>query len=112
MLARSSYRLRRYWPVALILLAGLAVSAGLGWRLYRQAVEVDRARLGRIGKTVREALLLRMQTTDLYLRDGEDYFGSQERITWPMFREWCMKYGWSINTPWLHGVAFYTNSNA
>jgi len=80
--------------------------------LYQQAVNVDRARLQRIGESARDALKFRIQTTDLYLRHGEDYFGSQSIITEPMFREWCMKYGWSINVPWLHGVAFYTNKNA
>ena len=104
--------LRRYWPVGLILTAGLAASGLLGWRLHRQAVESDRARLQRIGESARDALKLRVQTTDLYLRHGEDYFGSQSIISEPMFREWCMKYGWSVNVPWLHGVAFYTNKNA
>jgi len=89
---------RRYWPVGLIIAAGLTASSGIGAKLHRQAVEVDRARLRRIGDSLRDALKLRIQTTDLYLRHGEDYFGSQEVITEPMFREWCMKYGWSINT--------------
>src|SRR5437016_1874799 len=105
-------RLRRYWPAWLTLVVGLAASAGMGWRLYRQSVELDRLRLQRIAEVVLDRLQTKLQTTDLILRQAQDYFGSQENITDGMFREWCRKYGWSITAPWMHGMALYTNLNA
>ena len=111
-IAMNKYAWRRYWPVWVTLVLGLAVSAGLGQRLHRQAVELDRQRLQRIAESVRDRLQTKLQTTDLIQRHAQDYFGSQETITEGMFREWCKKYGWSITAPWIHGMALYTNSNA
>jgi len=103
---------RRYLPAWITLVVGLAASGGLGWRLHRQAVELDRLRLERMAEVVRERLQTKLQTTDLIMRHAQDYFGSQEIITAGMFREWCRKYGWSITAPWMHGLAMYTNRNA
>lgn len=38
------FRLRRYWPVGLVLLAGLGISGWLGWGLHRDAVKLDQER--------------------------------------------------------------------
>ena len=103
---------RRYWPAWLTLGLGLMASGGLGWRLDRQAVKLDRLRLQRIAKVVLDRLHTKVQTTDLIMRQAQDYFGAQAIITDGMFREWCRKYGWSITAPWMHGMAFYTNLNA
>ena len=111
MSSRRPFRFRRYWPAGVVLATGLAISAGLGWRLDRQAVELDRLRLQRIAEQVRDRLHSKLQTTDLIMRHAQDYFGSQESFSHGMFREWCRKYGWSITAPWMHGLAFYTNLN-
>jgi len=103
-------RIRRYWPAYVTLVVGLAV--GMGWRLHRQAVELDRLRLLRIAEVVRDRLQTKVQITDLILRQAQDYFGSQENITDGVFREWCRKYGWSVTAPWMHGMALYTNLNS
>ena len=111
-LRTRSYSLLRDWPAWLTLVVGLAASGGLGLRLHRQAVELDRLRLQRIAEVVLDRLRTKVQTTDLILRQAQDYFGSQENITENMFREWCRKYGWSATAPWMHGLALYTNLNA
>jgi len=111
-IATNKFAWRRYWLVGLTLLLGMAVSVALGWRLHRQAVELDRQRLQRIAESVRDRLQTKLQTTDLIQRHAQDYFGSQEIITEGMFREWCKKYGWSVTAPWIHGMALYTNSSA
>lgn len=108
----GSLRLKRYWPVLLIWALGFPISGALSWRLSRQAVEQDRRRLERTANLVMDGLNSRLQTTDLILRSGEDFFGSQETITAGAFRDWCMKYGWSITAPWISGVSLWTNSNA
>lgn len=108
----NSYFHRRYWPAGLTLVLGLAISGGLGWRLHRQAVELDRLRLERIADVVLDRLHTRLQATDLILRQAQDHFGSQEEITESKFREWCRKYGWSVTAPWIHGLLFYTNLNS
>ncbi|MBE0542382.1 MAG: histidine kinase dimerization/phosphoacceptor domain-containing protein [Verrucomicrobia bacterium] len=110
----GSHRLfrRRYWPAWATLVLGLTASAGLGWKLHRQAVELDQSRLQRIANVVLDRLHTKVQTTDLILRQAQDYFGSQGIITDGMFREWCRKYGWSATAPWMHGLALYTNLNA
>lgn len=102
---------RRYWPAWVTLALGLVASGGLGWGLYRQAIELDRQRLQRIAEAIRERLHTKVQTTDLIMRHAQDYFGNQESITESMFREWCRKYGWSVTAPWMHGLALYTNLN-
>ena len=102
-LRTRSYSLLRDWPAWLTLVVGLAASGGLGLRLHRQAVELDRLRLQRIAEVVLDRLRTKVQTTDLILRQAQDYFGSQENITENMFREWCRKYGWSATAPWMHG---------
>jgi hypothetical protein len=78
---------RRYAPAWLTLVLGLTVSAGLGLRLHRQAVELDRLRLQRIAEVVLDRLQTKLQTTDLIMRHAQDYFGSQEGITDGMFQE-------------------------
>jgi len=104
--------LRRYWPVGLTLAAGLAVSGGLGWKLHRDAVELDKKRMAIRIKTTFDELDGRLEKTELMLRQLQDYFNAADDISSVLLREWISKHNLPINFPWLHGVAFATNRYA
>ncbi len=107
MLLRSHFR--RYWPAAAVLIAGLAISGGLGWELHREAREIDGKRLAiRIEEVVAQ-LDGRIEKTEQLLGHAQDYLmfsgESRERV----FNEWCSRRGLLFNFTWLHGVMVATN---
>lgn len=108
----NSYFHRRYWPAYVTLVVGLALSGGLGSRLYRQAVKVDIVRLQRVTNQVIEALDARVEKTELIMRQAQDYLSPQQSLTDAVFQDWVWKHDLFVNVPWCYGFAIYTNQNA
>jgi hypothetical protein len=79
-----------------MLVAGLAVTAALGWKLHRSAVEMDRQRL---------------EKSEMLLQNLRDYLMLSGENRNQVFARWCYENGLSINCPWLYGIAVATNPN-
>ena len=104
--------LRRYWPAGVILLAGFGLSAGLGWRFYREAVEVDRARFSRTENQIIEALDARVEKVESILRQLQDHLEPHQEISVPLYFNWCYKQDLSTIVPWCYGLFCFTNRHA
>jgi len=100
-------RLAAWWT----LVAGLAVTAALGWEMHREAVEMDRRRLAMRAAEVQSQLDARLEKSEMLLHNLRDYLMLSGENRNQVFARWCYENGLSINCPWLHGIAVATNRN-
>ena len=93
------------------LVAGLAVTAALGWEMHREAVKMDRQRLAMRVAEVTAQLDARLEKSEMLLQNLRDYLMLSRENRNQVFARWCYENGLSINCPWLHGIAVATNRN-
>jgi signal transduction histidine kinase len=93
------------------LLAGLTLTATVGWEMHREAVEMDRQRLNLRVAQVISQLDSRLEKSEMLLLQLQDYLMLSGENRERVFKTWCYSHGFSINTPWLHGIAVATNRN-
>lgn len=96
-----------WWTLAV----GLAVTAGLGWELHREAVDMDRQRLALRAAELQGQLDARLEKSEMLLHNLRDYLllSGENRET--VFQRWCYENGLTINCRWIHGIAVATNRN-
>lgn len=100
---------RRYWPVAVTLMAGLLLTAAMGWELNREAKELDRKRMVLRIEEVTDQLDGRIEKTELMLRQLQDYFMLTGESRKSVFGEWLGRRGLDFNFPWIQGIGIATN---
>src|SRR4030095_17040740 len=105
-------RLFRHRQAAwLTLVVGLALTAALGWEMYREAVHMDQQRLTLRVAEIKSQLDARIEKTEMLLLQLQDYLMLSGESRDQIFEQWCYTHGISINIPWLHGIAVATNRN-
>lgn len=107
--AFQRFHRRRYWAAAWTLLIGLAVTGGTGWKLHREAVDLDRQRLARRVAEIQSQLDSRLEKSEMLLHNLRDYLTWNQQRNDNVFQRWCYENGQSINCPWLIGIALATN---
>ncbi len=93
------------------LVAGLALTAALGWKLHREAVELDRQRLALRVAEITSQLDSRIEKSEMLLHNLRDYLMLSGESRDAVFAQWCYENGLSINCRWLHGMIVATNRN-
>jgi len=95
----------------LTLVVGLLLTAGLGWQMHREAVEMDRQRLAVRVAEVTAQLDARLEKSEMLLHNLRDYLTFSGENREQVFARWCYENGLSINCPWLHGIMVATNAS-
>lgn len=91
------------------LVAGLCVTAALGWTLHREAVALDRQRLVRRADEIQTLLDAQLEKSEMLLQHLRDYLMLSGESRNPVFARWCHENGLTINCPWILGIAVATN---
>src|SRR5690349_12847969 len=86
-------------------LAGLALTAALGWEFHREAVEMDRQRLVMRVTEITAQLDARLEKSEMLLHQLRDYLMLSGENRNQVFARWCYDNGLTINCPWLYGIA-------
>ncbi len=100
-----SRRRAAWWTLAL----GLVLTAGLGWKLNREALELDRQRLARRVVEIQSQLDSRLEKSEMLLHNLRDYLTWNGARDEKDFQRWCYANGHTINCRWLAGIALATN---
>ena len=79
----------------------LALTAGLGWELHREAVELDRQRLARRVVEMQSQLDARLEKSEMLLSNLRDYLTWSGESSEKSFQRWCYANGHTINCRWL-----------
>ena len=74
------FRFRLYWPVGLVLLAGLGISGWLGWMLNRDAVKLDEQRFDLETRQIAASLEQNMERYEERLARLADYCAQFEEL--------------------------------
>lgn len=93
------------------LVAGLTVTAALGWELHREAVELDRQRLARRVSDIQSQLDSRVEKSEMLLNNLRDYLRLSGENRRAILNRWCYDNGLTINCPWVHGIVVATNKH-
>lgn len=109
MLRLPQHRLFRRHAAWWTLLAGLSVTAVLGWTLEREAETLDRQRLALRVAEVTAQLDDRLEKTEMLVQHLRDYLMLSGENRNPVFAQWCYENGLTINCPWVLGLAVATN---
>ncbi len=106
-LIRRLFRRRQtaWWTLAI----GLAITAALGWELHRQAVALDRTRMGLRAAEITAHLDTRLEKSEMLLHNLRDYLTLTPERRDEIFDRWCYENGLTINCPWIHGILLATN---
>lgn len=102
---------RRRQAARWTLVAGLALTAVLGWELHREAVAMDRQRLAVRVAEIQSQLDARLEKSEMLLQHLRDYLMLSGENRNPVFARWCYENGLTINCPWILGIAVATNRN-
>ena len=94
------------------LVAGLALTAVLGWELHREAVALDKQRMAMRVAEITAQLDARLEKSEMLLQNLRDYLMLSGETRNKVFARWCYENGLSINCRWIHGIALATNRNA
>lgn len=109
MVRLPQHRLFRRHAAWWTLLAGLTVTAVLGWILEREAETLDRQRLALRVAEVTAQLDDRLEKTEMLVQHLRDYLMLSGENRNPVFARWCYENGLTINCPWVLGLAVATN---
>ena len=91
------------------LVAGLVLTAVLGWELHREAVALDRQRMARRVAEIQSQLDTRLEKSEMLLHNLRDYLTWSGDTSEKGFQRWCYANGHTINCRWLAGIALATN---
>ncbi|MBK7999906.1 MAG: sensor histidine kinase [Verrucomicrobia bacterium] len=103
--------IRRQQAVIWTLVAGLGLTAALGWELDREAIELDQQRLARRVVEIQSQLDSRLEKSEMLLHNLRDYLTWYGDTSETGFQRWCYENGHTINCRWLAGIALATNRN-
>ena len=104
-------RFRRRHAAWWTLLAGLTVTAVLGWVLEQEAETLDRQRLALWVAEVTAQLDARLEKSEMLVQHLRDYLMLSGENQNPVFAQWCYENALTINCPWVLGLAVATNCN-
>lgn len=91
------------------LVAGLSLTAALGWELHREAVALDRQRLALRVAEVTAQLDTRLEKSEMLLNNLRDFLMWSGENRSAILDRWCYDNGLTINCPWIHGIVVATN---
>ncbi len=100
---------RRHQAAGWTLVAGLSLTAALGWELHRQAVALDRQRLAMRATEIESQLDARLEKSEMLLHNLRDYLTLSGESRNDLFDRWCYESGLTINCKWIHGILVATN---
>jgi signal transduction histidine kinase len=105
----AKFLFRRRQAAWWTLVAGLVLTALLGWHLHREAVKLDQQRLALRVAEITSQLDSRLEKSEMLLHNLRDYLMLSGERRNQVFQRWCYENGLSINCRWIHGIAVATN---
>jgi signal transduction histidine kinase len=91
------------------LVAGLGLTAALGWEMHREAVALDRQRMEMRVAEITAQLDARIEKSEMMLHNLRDYLMLSGEERNEVFNRWCYENGLTINCKWIHGILVATN---